>query len=53
MSPDDIDRIALGLHDLLVLDLGCDLSENQDWDILLEYIHEALEPYVTRDRNYN
>jgi len=53
MSPDDIDRIALGLHDLLVLDLGCDLSEQEDWDVLLEHMHKVLEPYVTRERNFN
>lgn len=53
MSPDDIDRLALAVFDLLVQDLGCDLSENDDWDQILNLLHNKLEPFVTRERNYN
>ena len=52
MSPDDIDRIALGLYEVLG-DLNANLNENDDWDEVLAYMHRALEPYVTRERNYN
>jgi hypothetical protein len=53
MSPDDIDRIALAVYDLLVLDLGCDLGEGEDWEKLKNLLYDELEPFVTRERNYN
>jgi hypothetical protein len=52
MSPDNIDDIALAVFDLLTLDLGCDLGEN-DWDQLKDLLHDRLEPFVTRERNHN
>jgi hypothetical protein len=52
MSPDDIDRIALEVFDLLTLDLGYDLTDNH-YDYLVDLLHDKLEPFVTRDRNYN
>jgi hypothetical protein len=53
MSPDDIDSIVLDLYDLLVKDLGCPLDEDDDYAQLSDFMHEALEKFVTRDRNYN
>ena len=53
MSPDDIDHIALAVFDLLVDDLNCNLDEDGDWDQILNLLHRKLEPFVTRDRNYN
>ena len=53
MSPDDIDRVALAVFDLLTLDLGCNLDEDDDWDQLKNLLHEKLEPFVTRERNHN
>lgn len=53
MSPDDIDSVALAVFDLLVQDLGCTLDENDDWEQLLTLLHDKLEPFCTRDRNYN
>lgn len=53
MSPDDIDSIVLALHDFLVRDLGCVLDENDDYSALSDFMHDALEKFVTRDRNYN
>lgn len=53
MSPDDIDRIALAVFDLLVTDLGCDLGEDEDWEQLKDLLYDKLEPFVTRERNYN
>jgi len=52
MSPDDIDRLALAVFDLLV-DLGCTLDENDDWDQLKNLLYDKLDPFVTRERNYN
>ena len=54
MSPDDIDSIALAVFDLLTLDLGLtDLNENGDFQQILDLLHDKLEPFVTRERNYN
>jgi hypothetical protein len=53
MSPDDIDRIALAVFDLLTLDLGCDLDGDDDWDAIHNLLHEKLETFVTRERNHN
>lgn len=53
MSPDDIDKVALAVFDLIVGDLGCDLSEDDDWLQLLNLLHDKLEPFITKDRNYN
>lgn len=52
MSPDDIDSVALAVFDLLV-DLGCTLDENDDWDQLRDLLHDKLDRFCTRDRNYN
>lgn len=52
MSPDDIDRLALSVFDLLV-DLGYSLDENDDWEHLKNLLYDKLEPFVTRDRSYN
>jgi hypothetical protein len=53
MSPDDIDSIVLSLHDFLFRNLGCSLDENDDYEMLSDFMHDALEKFVTRDRNYN
>lgn len=52
MSPDDIDRIALGVFELLG-DMGRALDEDDEWTQLHEFLCEKLDPFVTRDRNYN
>lgn len=53
MSPDDIDSLALDLHNFLVDDMGLDLNENSDYEALLSLLYDKLDPFVTRDRNYN
>lgn len=52
MSPDDIDDIALAVFDLLTV-LGYDLGDDDDYDQLSSLLHDKLEPFVTRERNYN
>jgi hypothetical protein len=52
MSPDDIDRLTLNVFDLLA-DLGYELEENDEWDQLKNLLYDKLEPFVTRERNYN
>lgn len=52
MSPDDIDRIALAVFELFV-DMGYTLDENDEWDQLKELLYNKLDPFVTRERNYN
>jgi len=53
MSPDDIDSLALDLHDFLVDVLGLDLNEDGDFNAMLSLLYEKLDRFVTRDRNYN
>lgn len=52
MSPDDIDHIVLAVYDLLTIQLGCDLGDD-DYDQLSSLLHDKLDPFVTRERNYN
>ena len=52
MSPDDIDTIVLRLHDLLTaMDRVPD--DDEDYITISEFMHDALDKYCTRDRNYN
>lgn len=53
MSPDDIDTVVLKLHDFLWKQLGCALDENDDYEALSDFMHDTLDKFVTRDRNYN
>jgi len=53
MSPDDIDSIAVDLHDLLINKLGCCLDEDDDFQIIHEFLVNNLDKFTTRDRNYN
>ncbi len=53
MSPDDIDSLVVDLSDFLVDSLGCVIDENDDYEALSDFMHKALEAFVTRDRNYN
>ena len=51
MSPDDIDRIALAVFDGLIA-LGYDPLDD-DYDQLKDLLYDKLDPFVTRERNYN
>ena len=53
MSPDDIDYLCLDLHSFLINHFDCKIDENREFGLLHDYLHEALEKFVTRDRNYN
>jgi len=53
MSPDDIDGIVLKLHDFLLRNLDCDLDEDDDYMALQNFMEDMLDPYITRERNYN
>lgn len=53
MSHDDIDTVVLKLHDFLIGALGCPLDENGDYEDLSDFMHDVLDKFVTRDRNYN
>lgn len=53
MSPDDIDSITVKLHDFLVQELGAALDEDEDFEALADFMQDTLDPFITRDRNYN
>lgn len=53
MSPDDIDSLVLDLHDFLRYDLDIAINDTSQYSSLSDFMHNALEKFVTRDRNYN
>jgi hypothetical protein len=53
MSPDDIDSFSLDLYDFLVNVMTLDLNEDADYEALLSLLYDKLDPFITRDRNYN
>lgn len=53
MSPDDIDTLAVDLYDFLVNVMGLDLNEDADYEALLSLLYDKIDPFITRDRNYN
>jgi hypothetical protein len=53
MNHDVIDSIAIDLQDFLVGDMGLDLNDDGDFNALLSFLYDKLDPFVTRDRNYN
>lgn len=52
MNYDDITSIALDVFDALQ-DLGLDLDEDDDWLKVYNFMHELLDRFETKDRNYN
>jgi hypothetical protein len=53
MSHDDIDTVVLKLHDFLVNVMRVQLDENDDYIALSSFMYDALDTFVTKDRNYN
>jgi hypothetical protein len=53
MSIDDINTFSLALHDWLIDQLGYPLDENEDYDSLSAFVMSHLEPFETKERNYN
>lgn len=53
MNHDDIDSLAVDLHDFLVGDMGLDLNDDGDFNAMLSLLHDKLDRFITRDRNYN
>jgi hypothetical protein len=53
MSPDDIDTLTLRLYDFLTNVMRVDLNEDSDYNAVSDFLAEQLEPFITRDRNYN
>jgi hypothetical protein len=52
MSPDDIDSIVLDLNDFMHDSMGIDLDD-QEYDMVHTFLHDTLDKFITRDRNYN
>lgn len=53
MSPDDIDKITLELSEKLGPVFGIDFDIDSNYNILHAAVDKILDPFVTRDRNYN
>jgi hypothetical protein len=52
MSPDDIDSIVLDLSDFMHNSMGIDLND-EEYDMLYNFMHNQIDPFCTRERNYN
>lgn len=53
MSPDDIDSFSVDLHSFLINHFDCKIDEDDEYGLLQSYLHQALDKFCTRDRNYN
>ena len=53
MSPDDIDSFSLDLHSFLINHFDFKIDEDADYELLWSFLHQALDKFCTRDRNYN
>ena len=53
MNHDGIDSLAVDLHNFLVDDMGLDLNDDSDFNAMLSLLYNKLDPFITRDRNYN
>lgn len=53
MSPDDVDSIVLKLSDKLDAAFDIDFYNDTHYEILRTIVENVMEPYITRDRNYN
>ena len=52
MSPDDIDDLVFKLHNLLVaMDRVPD--DDDDYCTISAFVHDELDKFCTRDRNWN
>ena len=52
MSTDDINEITLNLNDFLHDSMGIDLDD-EEYDMLYNFVHNELDPFVTKERNCN
>ncbi len=52
MDEDTIINLTLELHDFLV-QLGRVPNEDEDYDALSDFMMTKLDPFITKERNYN
>jgi hypothetical protein len=52
MTEDDVTKLALDLHDFLE-QLGRVPNECEDYDALSDFMMTKLDPFITKERNYN
>jgi hypothetical protein len=52
LSHEDINSLTLAVFDLMV-DMGYNLDENNEWDQLQNLIMDKLDKFSTGYRNYN
>lgn len=52
MSIDDIDSFVLNLDAFLRDSMGIDTND-EEYDMLYNFMHNQIDPFCTRDRNYN
>ena len=52
MSIDDINDFSLNLYEFMYKSLGI-MFEDEEYDILYNFILNELDPFITKERNYN
>ena len=52
MSTDDINEITLNLNDFMHDSMGIDLND-EEYDMLTNFMLNELDPFVTKERNCN
>ena len=53
MNHDDIDSLAVDLHDFFVNVMKVDLNEDSDFKAILSFFYDKLDRFVTHERSYN
>ena len=52
MDEDDIDSVNLRLNVFLEDSLGVSLND-EEYDLLRDFLYDQLDPFLTKERNYN
>lgn len=52
MNEDDIDDLVLGVSDLIESETGDEIPDYY-YDALSKLIHERIDKFCTKERNYN
>ena len=52
MSPDDINDLVYDLHEFMLDSMGV-LFDDDEYDMLYNFMQNKLDPFVTKERNHN
>jgi hypothetical protein len=52
MTEDDIDSLTLDLNDFMLDSIGVDLND-EEYDLLRDFLYGKFEWLISKERNYN